>query len=40
MIPFPKELMIWISSLPEPQRTKETMIAERNLLRIHKYLTK
>lgn len=40
MATFPKELMQWLASLPETNRVRETMIAERNLLRIQNHLSK
>ena len=35
---FPKVLMVWLSTLPEADRIRETLIAERNLARIAAHL--
>jgi hypothetical protein len=38
-VPIPPELMSWISSLPEADRTRETITAERNLHRLSEFLS-
>jgi hypothetical protein len=40
MIALPDAVVKWVASLPEPHRTRELMIAERNWARIIKHISK